>query len=620
MIPAPPNDVGSAAGKDDRTSLPAAAFDAFDTFDEFDDRESASISVGGVLAVLRLVVPFWHGMLWAVPAVVGLGLLAAAAEGMGIGVVLLLLSSLLKGEANRGLLDDDTFDQIAEVILQWTGGEIWVLAVLAAAMMALRIFVIVANDIVTTLVEGRISHQVRTSLFRSLLHMPMEAIQRRSFGDMLVVVNHQSWRIAEATDALANMVLSGVIALLMGLALMVVAPAIGLVAIVGTILLSLALKPVEKAAEVAGEDVASASRQVSILTLRALQSMRAVRAFSGTKAQMKSFSAHSTKLHHASNRSDLLASVGESGNQVTSLLLLVLITLVALHQNLGFPVILASVALLYRMQPYVAAFDTHRLRLAVMLAPIRAVTDLVAMAPPERINATDTPFTGLHQSIALHDVTFRYPDRPTPALSNISGNIPAGGWTLIDGPSGTGKSTLVNLLLGFLKPSQGTITVDGQLLDDIDIDEWRSTLAVSGQDVELIDGTLAENILIGRPEASDAELADAIEVAGLTPVLAGLTEGVQTRLGERGLNLSGGQRQRVGIARAMITDPQILILDEATSALDIASSEAILAAIAQRMLGRTVIMIGHRIDVTIPPHHRIELTSCTLRHVNKGQS
>lgn len=620
MIPAPPNDVGSAAGKDDRTSLPAAAFDAFDTFDEFDDRESASISVGGVLAVLRLVVPFWNGMLWAVPAVVGLGLLAAAAEGMGIGVVLLLLSSLLKGEANRGLLDDDTFDRIAEVILQWTGGEIWVLAVLAAAMMALRIFVIVANDIVTTLVEGRISHQVRTSLFRSLLHMPMEAIQRRSFGDMLVVVNHQSWRIAEATDALANMVLSGVIALLMGLALMVVAPAIGLVAIVGTILLSLALKPVEKAAEVAGEDVASASRQVSILTLRALQSMRAVRAFSGTKAQMKSFSAHSTKLHHASNRSDLLASVGESGNQVTSLLLLVLITLVALHQKLGFPVILASVALLYRMQPYVAAFDTHRLRLAVMLAPIRAVTDLVAMAPPERINAADTPFTGLRQSIALHDVTFRYPDRPTPALSNISGKIPAGGWTLIDGPSGTGKSTLVNLLLGFLKPSQGTITVDGQLLDDIDIDEWRSTLAVSGQDVELIDGTLAENILIGRPEASDAELADAIEVAGLTPVLAGLTEGVQTRLGERGLNLSGGQRQRVGIARAMITDPQILILDEATSALDIASSEAILAAIAQRMLGRTVIMIGHRIDVTIPPHHRIELTSCTLRHVNKGQS
>lgn len=599
MTPVALNGEGSVA--------PAATLDAFDAFDEFDDRESASISVGGVLAILRLVAPFWHGMLWAFPTIVGLGLLAAAAEGMGIGVVLLLLSSLLRGEANRGLLGDNTFDRIADTILQWTGGEIWVLAVLAAAMMALRIFVIVANDVVTTLVEGRISHQVRTSLFRSLLHMPMEAMQRRSFGDMLVVVNHQSWRIAEATDALANMVLSGVIALLMGLALMLVAPAIGVVAICGTILLSLALKPVEKAAEAAGEEVADASRQVSVLTLRALQSMRAVRAFSGTKAQMKLFSAHSAKLHRSSNRSDLLASVGESGNQVTSLLLLVLITLVALYQGLGFSVILASVALLYRMQPYVAAFDTHRLRLAVMLAPIRAVTELVAKAPPERHNASSEPFTGMRKGIALNSVTFRYPDRPAPALNDISAIIPAGTWTLIDGPSGTGKSTLVNLLLGFLQPSQGTITVDGQRLDDIDIDEWRATLAVSGQDVELIDGTLAENILIGRADASDAELAEAIDVAGLTPVLAALTEGVQTRLGERGLNLSGGQRQRVGIARAMITDPQILILDEATSALDIASSEAIIAGIARRMAGRTVIMIGHRIDITIPPHHRIEL-------------
>lgn len=599
MTPVALNGEGSVA--------PAATLDAFDAFDEFDDRESASISVGGVLAILRLVAPFWHGMLWAFPTIIGLGLLAAAAEGMGIGVVLLLLSSLVRGEANRGLLGDDTFDRIADTILQWTGGEIWVLAVLAAAMMALRIFVIVANDVVTTLVEGRISHQVRTSLFRSLLHMPMEAMQRRSFGDMLVVVNHQSWRIAEATDALANMVLSGVIALLMGLALMLVAPAIGVVAICGTILLSLALKPVEKAAEAAGEEVADASRQVSVLTLRALQSMRAVRAFSGTKAQMMLFSAHSAKLHRSSNRSDLLASVGESGNQVTSLLLLVLITLVALYQGLGFSVILASVALLYRMQPYVAAFDTHRLRLAVMLAPIRAVTELVAMAPLERHNASSEPFTGMRKGIALNSVTFRYPDRPAPALNAISAIIPAGTWTLIDGPSGTGKSTLVNLLLGFLQPSQGTITVDGHLLDEIDIDEWRATLAVSGQDVELIDGTLAENILIGRPDASNAELADAIDVAGLTPVLAALTEGVQTRLGERGLNLSGGQRQRVGIARAMITDPQILILDEATSALDIASSEAIIAGIARRMADRTVIMIGHRIDITIPPHHRIEL-------------
>lgn len=607
MMPAPSEDTGSPAAGGTHATPAAAPFAALDEFDEFDDRESASISLGGVLAVLRLVAPFWHGMAWALPAVIGLGLVAAAAEGMGIGVVLLLLSSMLRGEADQGLLENDSFDRLAGAIMGWTGGEIWILAVLAAAMMALRIFVIVANDVVTTLLEGRISHKVRTSLFRSLLHMPMEVMQRRSFGDMLMVVNHQSWRIAEATDALANMVLSGVIALLMGLALMFVAPAIGAVAIVGTVLLSLALKPVERAAERAGEDVADASRQVSVMTLRALQSMRAVRAFSGTKAQMKLFCDHSARLHRASNRSDLLSSIGESGNQVTSLLLLVLITVVALQQGLGFPTILASVALLYRMQPYVAAFDTHRLRLAVMLAPLRAVSELVAMAPPDKHQGSGIPFTGMREAIACKDLAFHYANRPAPALAGFNGTIPAGCWTLIDGPSGVGKSTLVNLLLGFLQPTSGTITVDGRPLGDIDIDEWRGTLAVSGQDVELIDGTLAENILIGRPDAGEAELARAIEVSGLAPVLAGLADGVHTRLGERGLNLSGGQRQRVGIARAMITDPHILILDEATSALDIASSEAIFAGVAQWMTGRTVIVIGHRIEVTMPRHHRIEV-------------
>ena len=585
---------------------------AFDSFDEFDDRNGASIGVVGIIGMTRDLAPFWRGMFWTIPVIVLLGLLASVAEGLGIGIILLLLSRLMGGGADGGLMEGDLLDggmldRIAAPIMNWTGGEVWALALLAAGMMAARIALTVVNDIVTTLVEGRISHKVRLSLFRSLLGLPMETLHHRPAGDMLVIINHYSWRIAEATDAMSNMALNGVIALTLGVGLLFLAPSVGIVAVVGTIVFSLALRPLHTAAERAGEQVAEESRQVSIVALRTLQSMRAIKAFSGTRRQMQAFEDHSRQLHRASNTSDLLASIGGSASQVTSLVLLALMTLVALWQGLALPLLLAAVALLYRMQPYVAAFDTHRLQLAVLTAPVRAVSEIVLAAPPPEPDRNRAPFAGLQSEITLDQISYRYPGREAPALKSLSAAIPAGRWTLIDGPSGTGKSTLVNLLLGFLHVQQGRILIDGRPLEDIDIDEWRAQLAVSGQDVELIDGTLADNILIGRPEASSEALDAVIAITGLGEIIAMMPDGLATKIGERGLTLSGGQRQRVGIARALITDPQILILDEATSALDIASSEAIMARIAERMAGRTVIVIGHRLDESMPDCVRIVL-------------
>jgi ATP-binding cassette, subfamily B, bacterial MsbA len=586
-----------------------SSVEVLDSFDEFDDQGTAMIDVRGLSAVVRDIIPFWSGMIWAIPAVVVLGLIASAAEGAGIGVVLLLLTSLLSGETSGSLFGDGILDHFAQTISQWTAGKVWVLAVLAAGVMALRIAVVVCNDIVTTFLEGRISHKVRISLFRSLLGMPMETMQNRPAGDTLVVINHHSWRIAEATDALSNMVLNGVIVMSLGGVILMLAPQIGAVAVLGTIAFSLALRPLARAAERAGELVAEESRQLSMIALRTLQSMRAIKAFSGTKRQMRSFADHSHRLHVAANTSDLLSSIGGSASQATSLLLLVLMTLVALWQGLALSLLLASVGLLYRMQPYVAAFDTHRLRLAVLVAPVHAVAEICRAATDRTArNGSSASFAGMRAGIRLDGVSYRYPGRSTPALKPLSGEIPAGSWTLIDGPSGVGKSTLVNILLGFLNPQQGSVRIDGRLLQDIDIDEWRATLAVSGQDVELIDGTLAENILLGRPDADQANLADVMQVTGLDTIVKALPDGVDAHVGERGLTLSGGQRQRVGIARALITDPQILILDEATSALDVASSEQIMAAIARRMEGRTVILIGHRIDEAILATHRIDLT------------
>jgi subfamily B ATP-binding cassette protein MsbA len=329
-----------------------------------------------------------------------------------------------------------------------------------------------------------------------------------------------------------------------------------------------------------------------------LQAMRTVRAFGRTHAQAAAFDRDSAELARASIRIDLLASVADPANQFAYLVMLGLIAAAAIHQHMPLELVLAAVALLYRIQPHASTLEQERLRIAGMLGPIRAVDELVRLSG--RDVAPGLPLARLTGAIRFDAVDFAYPDQPTATLRQASFTIAPGEWTLIEGVSGAGKSTIVNLLLRFFAAGGGRILIDDTPLDAIDIDAWRSRIAVSGQDVELIDGTIADNIALGRPDASPDQITRAVDQVGLGPIISALALGLETRIGERGLNLSGGQRQRVGIARALLVEPDLLILDEATSALDAASDAAIFAAVAQAMAGKTVVLVGHRLTPDLP--------------------
>lgn len=594
-----------------RAEGPVSSLSAFETLDRLDETgefEGAPISLGGLAEIVRLLRPYWHGLYWLAPVIVLLGLVASLAESAGIGVILVLLTAMVRGNVDSDLLDQDVADRIFSHIVEWTGGGIGALAGLAVAFVLIRIACVVANDFATTLLEGRIGHEVRVSLFRSMLHMPFEATKNRSYGDMLTVLNQHSWWVAEATDAVAHMAMTGSVVIFMMFILFLLSPPIALVALIGTVLLSLVLRLLQRPAEAAGAVSSKSARQLSARAAHVLQSMRTVRAFSRARAQEQAFKEESDTMRRASIRSDLLSSFVDSANQLAYIVMLAAIALLAIYENLEFTLILAGVALLYRIQPYATQFEGHRLSLAVMLAPLRAVDELVRLAPPEGVDAGDRAFSGLVSEIRFDGVSFSYPGQPSPALSRISFAIPAGQWTVIDGPSGAGKSTVVNLLLRFYAPSRGAIIVDGIPLRSFDLDDWRGQIGVSGQDVELIEGTLAENIRLGHPGASNADFERVIKIVGLDSIVSGLERGIDTPIGERGLNLSGGQRQRVGIARALLVDPDILILDEATSALDAASEKAIFFGISQAMADKTVILIGHRLDRDLPVSVTIELT------------
>ena len=199
-------------------------------------------------------------------------------------------------------------------------------------------------------------------------------------------------------------------------------------------------------------------------------------------------------------------------------------------------------------------------------------------------------------NVAFENVEFSYPSRSdVTAIKNISIDIKAGEKIALVGPSGVGKSTLVQLLMKLYPLTKGKILIDGQDIAKQDVTQLRSNIAIVPQEVMLFGGTIYENIAYGKPGATEAEVMEASRKANAYDFIDSFPEKFQTIVGERGVKLSGGQRQRVAIARAILKDPSILILDEATSALDSESEKLVQEALDELMKNRTTIIIAHRL-------------------------
>ena len=181
-------------------------------------------------------------------------------------------------------------------------------------------------------------------------------------------------------------------------------------------------------------------------------------------------------------------------------------------------------------------------------------------------------------------------------LEEVSLRIPAGKIVAVVGESGSGKSTLLKLLMGFYHPTEGRVLIDRVDLRDYDLASLRARIGVVAQEPFIFNGTVRENIALGRPEATPEEVFKAARAAGLGEFIAGLPERYETMIGERGANLSGGQRQRLAIARALMKKPEILIFDEATSHLDTTTERAIQKNLRSAFAGKTVILVAHRLS------------------------
>jgi ATP-binding cassette subfamily B protein len=303
----------------------------------------------------------------------------------------------------------------------------------------------------------------------------------------------------------------------------------------------------------------------------------------------------------AGYRLDLLngrfASLSWVSLQMLSVACLVLAALVSLSGAL--PVTAGQVVLLSSYFALLTQSATNLLMLLPAIArgteSVRSIAE-VLQEPDLELNEGRRPVASVTGRLDLERVEYRYEPDAAPALDGVDLTIEPGETVAFVGSSGSGKSTMLNLVLGFLRPTRGRVLLDGADMQQLDLRTVRRFLSVVPQESVLFEGTIRENLSYGLKGVSDARLEAALRDANAWAFVEGLDAGLDTIVGERGSRLSGGQRQRLSIARALVRDPKILLLDEATSALDAESESIIADALGRLMRGRTTLVVAHRLS------------------------
>jgi subfamily B ATP-binding cassette protein MsbA len=524
------------------------------------------------------------------PAVAGLGLTATALEACGVGLMAPLLGLLMSAPT----ADMGVFGRVADAIP--AGRRALALTGLVFAFILAKNLAAIANQLIIAKLEAAFGHRLRSDLARRLVTAPYPFFLLAPPARLVNVVSGESWRVSEAMRQHFVLVASAAAAAAFGLLLLLVEWRLAI--LVGTG--ALVIRQVEKrlAARTSGlsRAVTAANDRLARRMLIGVLATRLVRVFGQERREAARFEAASHEVGEAVYR---VWRTGGSMSPILEILhaaLFAAVLAAALHpaMRISLPVLAVFLILLQRTQPHLRLLEAARVQLAAVSGSAAEVEWLLGAAGAEALPAPgDAPAT-LAREIRFEGVSFDYGAGSGPALHEASFVIRAGSRTALNGPSGAGKSTIVNLLCRLLEPTAGRILVDGVPLAGVDLGDWRAGIGLAGQDIELVDGTIAENIAYGVPGLDRAGVEAAARLADAAGFIVALPQGYDTEVGPRGLSLSGGQRQRIALARALARRPRLLILDEATSEVDAESERTIMGAPGLAQPGMTVVVISHR--------------------------
>ena len=474
-------------------------------------------------------------------------------------------------------------------------------AVMIAVVAVLALSSAMRYYLVTTLGE-RIVADLRSDVFAHLTRLSSAFFDAERSGEMISRLTADTTQIKSAVGASVSIALRNLVLFFGGAIMMVVtSPRLSLFVLAAIPVIVLPLvgfgRAVRRRSRAAQDTLADASGYASEL----LGAIRTLQAFTNELIATRRFAAAVEQAYEAARGATKARGV------LTAIAIFLVFASVVLVLWVGAQDVLAERITPGRLSQFVlyAVFAAGGLgelsqvwgEIAQASGAAERLFEILAVepqikAPPQPV-ALASPARG---EVAFHDVRFAYPTRPEAAvLDGLSFQVKAGEKLALVGASGAGKSTIFHLILRFYDPLSGNVTFDGVRLPDADPADLRAHIALVPQDAAVFAASVRENIRFGRADASDAEIKRAAEAAHAAEFIAGMPQGYDTQVGERGVMLSGGQRQRIAIARAILREAPLLLLDEATSALDAESETLVQQALERLMTGRTTIVIAHRL-------------------------
>ena len=502
----------------------------------------------------------------------------------------LTLNERIKYIANQLILQDSQLDSLRRLCL-----------IIFSVFLFKNIFLYIKN-ILVSYVQFSLIVRIRNRLYRHIHTLSMSYFNRKKSGKLAsVMMNDVNVMQNAFTTTFQKLLVEPLNILFFGAILFIIDWKLSLVALLilplaGFLYVSVGVSIRRKSKRIQ-EKIASI---MHILT-EALYSIRVIKAFATKDHEIQKFETEGNRYFHLLFRRAKLNNLATPINEIIGVLIGVILLWyggmqVIQTETLTSEDFLRFILVLFAMLAPIKTLGTVNITIQNSLAAAERVFKVIDSKPDINDKPDAKEIESFSEEIRFDNVSFDYGEKSVPVLKNVSFSISKGSVVALVGRSGSGKSTIADLIPRFYDTTSGSLKIDGEDIREYKLSNLRKMMGIVSQEVILFNDTVKNNISYGQPETKETDIISAAKSANAMEFIDSLPEGLDTVIGERGIKLSGGQKQRLSIARAIINNPSVLILDEATSSLDSESEKLVQQAIEQLMKDRTVLVIAHRLS------------------------